>query len=954
MSPERWRIVDSIVQRALDAAPDERSAFLDRACGADAALRREVDSFLAAMADDEFLERWAGVLPPPVLRRDPPSLERVTAALEERFVVERELGRGGMATVYLARDLRQRRPVAVKVLDAELAMLLGAERFLREIELTASLQHPHILPLFDSGSADGLLYYVMPHVTGESLRARLVRERQLSVSDAARIAIEVASALEYAHKRGVVHRDVKPENILLADDGSALVADFGIALAVSHAADERITATGLSVGTPQYMAPEQARAERDLDARVDVYALGCVLYEMLAGEPPFTGPTAHAITTRVLTEAPRPLTAERPTVPPQMDAAVRIALAKLPADRFPSARAFAEALEVARTTAAPHPSPVVSAPSRRSRVIVGAVAALSILAVAAAVWGWLRAGASTPERPPSHLAIVAPDLAGLASVAHQRLIALAPDGRAVVYVARRGTAPHQLAVRPLDGLAPTVLAMREGLGNPVVTPDGRTILASVAGVKSVYRYRVDGGNEESLMGTALGTNAGWDADGAIWSAATPDGRGLARFDSSGEMTRPFATSDGDLHLHQVLPDGRHALVTRSATAWPNGPVLLFDLRTGEHKPLLNRVVIAVRYTAGYLVYVRPPDRMLLAAPFDPERHTIGSPVELATDVGVTATGAAQLAVAPNGTVAYVAFEPFSVVLVDRDGAIRVASRERRRYHGPKLSPDGRRIAVSVGTVDGGDVWILSLDDSTLTRATFDGTSIDGVWNRDPRQLTYLSGRNRQLGIYRKRLDAAAPVESLYTGRGLDHYTGTWLRDGSGLVTIMNGMRPGSGMDIALLPNGGRGPAEPLLATPFAEAYPALSPDDRWLAFVSDQSGRQEVYARPLRADGEEVRISSGGGTEPVWSPNGREVFYRSTHGADPRMMSATVRVDGARLIVTGRRALFSVSELLGSGPHANYDVTPDGRTFVMLRYTPPTHIMVIQNLPALVERMKQR
>src|SRR5688500_9994074 len=288
-------------------------------------------------------------------------IAKLGGILTGRYGVEREIGAGGMATVYLARDLRHNRKVALKVVHPELSAVLGPERFLKEIELTASLQHPHILPLFDSGSAGGLLYYVMPYVDGETLRGRLERARQLPVADAVRIASEVAAALDYAHRRGVVHRDVKPENILL-HDGSALVADFGIALAIQQAGGARMTQTGLSLGTPQYMAPEQAMGERAVDARADVYALGAVLYEMLAGEPPFAGPTAQAIVARVMTERPRPLAALRDTVPAHVDAAVRTALAKLPPDRFHSAAEFSKAIgtpgeQVAEARASSHTQP---------------------------------------------------------------------------------------------------------------------------------------------------------------------------------------------------------------------------------------------------------------------------------------------------------------------------------------------------------------------------------------------------------------------------------------------------------------------------------------------------------------------------------------------------------------------------------------------------------------------
>src|SRR5512142_2472028 len=272
------------------------------------------------------------------------AIARLTAALSDRYRIGRELGAGGMATVYLAHDVRHDRPVALKVLRPELSAILGAERFLAEIKTTANLQHPHILSLFDSGEADGLVWYVMPYVEGESLRDRLAREHQLPVDEAVRIASEVADALAYAHGHGVIHRDIKPENILL-HGGHAMVADFGIALAVSRSdGGTRMTETGMSLGTPHYMSPEQAMGEREITPKADIFALGCVLYEMLSGEPPFTGPTAQAILARVMTEEPRSLTLQRRTIPPHVEAAVRTALEKLPSDRFATAQAFNDAL----------------------------------------------------------------------------------------------------------------------------------------------------------------------------------------------------------------------------------------------------------------------------------------------------------------------------------------------------------------------------------------------------------------------------------------------------------------------------------------------------------------------------------------------------------------------------------------------------------------------------------
>jgi len=300
-------------------------------------------------------------------------------ALSGRYRIERELGRGGMATVYLAHDQRHDRPVAIKVLRPEVAAALGAERFLREIAITARLDHPHILTLIDSGAAEGFLFYVVPYVRGESLRARLQREKQLAVGEAVRITQQVAGALDHAHRHGVVHRDVKPENILL-HEGEAMVADFGIALALEAAGGgDRLTATGISIGTPEYMSPEQAEGSRALDARSDVYALGAVLYEMLAGEPPHTGPTAQAVIAKLLTQPPTRLQVVRADVPPGVAAAVARALAKVAAERFASAGAFAAALAAA---------PATRVPEQRHRTSRRHLALAAVVVLVAIGWGW--------------------------------------------------------------------------------------------------------------------------------------------------------------------------------------------------------------------------------------------------------------------------------------------------------------------------------------------------------------------------------------------------------------------------------------------------------------------------------------------------------------------------------------------------------------------------------------
>jgi eukaryotic-like serine/threonine-protein kinase len=361
-APPRWHAVSAVVDAALELPAERRAAYVAHACAEDAELRAEVEQLLRACEraerSDRFLAEPAGAFAEPVIAdldarvaaaetRGPAA---IAAALSGQYTVERELGRGGTATVYLARDTTHGRLVAVKVLRPGLATALGPERFLREIAVAAGLTHPNILPLVDSGAGarvgghgGGLLYYVMPYVDGESLRDRLRREKQLPVSDTLQIARDVAAALDHAHRNDIVHRDVKPENILL-EGGRAMVADFGLALAISAAGGDRLTETGVALGTPPYMSPEQATAEPRIDGRSDVYSLACVVYEMLAGEPPFTGSSARAVIVKRLVAPPPQLSLVRDTVPAAADRVLARALERVPAARFATAGEFVATL----------------------------------------------------------------------------------------------------------------------------------------------------------------------------------------------------------------------------------------------------------------------------------------------------------------------------------------------------------------------------------------------------------------------------------------------------------------------------------------------------------------------------------------------------------------------------------------------------------------------------------
>ena len=859
----------------------------------------------------------------------------VATSLADRYRLERELGRGGMATVYLAHDLRHDRKVAIKVLHPELAVVLGADRFLNEIRVTANLQHPHILALYDSGTTSGYLYYVMPYVDGESLRQRLTRERQLPIPDALRLAREVAEALDYAHRHGVIHRDIKPENILL-QEGRALVADFGIALAVRNAGGERITQTGLSLGTPQYMSPEQATAERELDARSDIYSLGCVLYEMLAGETPHTGPTTQSIIAKIVTDRPRPITQLRETVSTQVEAALHTALAKLPADRFRTASEMAAALAQAG------PGTVTAGVTGAGRAPRGRFWTLAIaaglLAVAVGV-GWMlgRRPATPAGTLPSQLSITASDITATA---------LVPDGSAIVYVSR-AAGSGWLAMRRLDQLEAVTLPGSPFLYNPAVSPDGRW-LAGLNLAGDPVLLPLGGPGTPRQVGAGGRAFLAWHPDGSLWLSRSPY-QNLERLvlDRDSLEVR-IAQLPRRVWLQQILDDGRTGLVVESQPGSASGPCFAINLESGVLTPLIESPIIGARYTAGFLVFVRP-DASLHAAPFDPRTLKVHGPaVAIVPGVVINGPGDPMFSVARNGTLVYAPNEPQSLVLVDRSGSARLATDARRSFHAPDFSPDGRRLAVDVITGDSRDVWVLDLQQSTLARTTFTGDGHDPVWMPDGRRITYTSHHSGEFGIYRVPPGGTAPPESLLASSSLN-YAGHWLPDGSGQLVVATDLQAGSSQDIGLVRKGGL--IEPLVATPFQEAYPDISPDGRWLVFVSDRSGESRVYVRALSGEGEQIQVSQAGGGEPVWGPNGREIFYRTIAGQPNELMVARVEAT-PEFRVLSRHSLFPVGDYSPSTPHAGYDVSPDGTRFAMVRRTAASRLVVIQNLPELIRRLQ--
>ena len=744
---------------------------------------------------------------------------RLRAALADRYAIERELGQGGMATVYLAHDVRHDRPVALKVLRPELAAVIGAKRFLAEIRTTANLQHPHILPLHDSGEVSGTAFYVMPYVEGESLRDRLAREKQLPIADAVSIALEVADALGYAHEHGVIHRDIKPENILL-QRGHALVADFGIALAVSRSeGGTRMTETGMSLGTPHYMSPEQAMGERELTGRSDVYALGCVLYEMLVGEPPFTGPTAQAVLAKVMTAEPVPVAEFRKTVPANVAAAVHTALQKIPADRCATASEFAAALT--RSDAVPTRS---GRPPGRGMRPTGAWVpgwAMGVGAAALAAAGfWL--GMSL-----SHRGAPAPPIAGFGRATKVTFDpgleiqpAISPDGRSVAYAAGTSVA-LRIFVRQVTGGRAIALTndSAEVESDPSWSPDGTRILFRTRG--GVFSAPSSGGEARPEIPAP--------PQGEIVSAAwAPDGRTIA-----------YVVGDSLLLWADQHRERRVATIRDpSRCIWsPDG----------------GRIACA----SGNSFYLAPG---ILFSNLSPSRIVV---VRVRDGAAATVTDSTSLNQSPvwsqDGRWLY--------YVSDRDGprdlfAVRMASGGQAE-DGPlrlttglgaqsfSLSADGSRLAYSVFAASS-NVWSLPLpthppvsaQGATLVTSGSQviealTVSLDGKW------LVYHSDLTGKGQVYRLALPHGSPER--LTSDAFDDYQPDLSPDDREVA--FHTMRTGS-RDIFVQPLDGS-PLQQVTSSPHEEAVPRWSPDGTALAFYDNRD--QGGISRSRRANAAKSR-----------------------------------------------------------------------------------------------------
>jgi serine/threonine-protein kinase len=873
-------------------------------------------------------------------------LPQLQAALADRYRIERVLGAGGMATVYLAEDLKHQRKVAVKVLRPELAHALGPERFLREIATTANLHHPHILPLYDSGEARDpgdpmgrpYLYYVMPLVEGESLRQRLTREKQLPLDDALRIAREVADALSYAHGHGVIHRDIKPENILL-ESGHALVADFGVARAVSSAGADRLTETGLAVGTPAYMSPEQAAGQRDLDGRSDLYALGCVLYEMLAGQPPFTGPTVASIVHQHLTATPPPITQVRPAVPGIVAAALTRALAKNPADRFNPVGQFAEAL----STSQPLPSPVIPKFSGRRTVLTSLVALAILTAVVVAT---LRLGRGDSRLTIGQTVQVTRD-PGL-----EVDPALSPDGSLVAYAAGP-VSRMQIFVRQVASGGGRTIALTsdtsQGYRWPRWSPDGSRIAyqndAGIAVVPALggqprLVVRLEAQSAEST------TSAFTRLAGFAWS---PDGRRIAYSTGIGTDITVVPVEGGpathlkgfrDVHSLTWSPDG-----TRLAGVAGN-PVFVFGGAYFGNEVASSIWVIPLDGSPAIPVI---DDRHLNVSPqWAPDgRHLFwvsdrggsrdvyrirlnaagapaGQPERLTTGadphtIGLSADGR-QLAYARFRTLSNIWSIPVPSSGPVSIAAARPVTTGDQSIEAVDVTRDGRWLVFNSDRNGSWQIYKMPAAGGEATQLTTDSAgAYSPAWSPDGHQIAFHSMRAGNRDLYTMAPDGSGLVQR--TSKPAHELDPTWSRDGHALLAevIPAGPEAGSASNFlaastfVLVPLDGT--ATRTIAVPGDFAH--WSPTQDLIAFHSTDGLRVMTLAGesrllvPNSPTGEEAFYAA-------WSPDGKTVYYvaKGPHGSSIRAVPAAG--GPSRLLVRFDDP---------TRQHARYGFSTDGRTF---------------------------
>jgi len=871
------------------------------------------------------------------------------------------IGAGGMGEVYRARDAKLGRDVALKVLpDAFARDAERMARFQREAKVLASLNHPNIASIYgleDSGSTHAL---VMELVEGPTLADR-IRTGPIPISEALPIAKQMCEALEYAHERGIVHRDLKPANVKVTDDDAVKVLDFGLAKAIegdaasidistSPTMSRMATLAGVLLGTAAYMSPEQAKGKA-VDRRADIWAFGCVLYEMLTGQMAFRGESVTETLAAVIRAEP-----DWSQLPAATPIRVRVLLQRcLQKDPKQRLRDIGDArISLDEVLAgAPEPSAVAATPTSASigrRAVVLSLGTLLLGAAIASLGTWILKPAPTPPpQPVTRAVITLPPGQQLAGLDSGPAVALSPDGTHLAYVATQ-SGTQQIYLRAMDSLASKPIPGTEGAIEPFFSPDGQWLGFFADG--KLKKVSVSGGAALAIGKAPQPRGASWSSQGMIAFAPTI-AQPLQQVAAAGGTPRlpagPGEGSSGYL-WPEFLPGDKAVLF--AARVVDGSGVAVQSIVTGDRRNLIPEGTQPRYALSGHLVYAQAAS--LMAVPFDPQRLEVtGTAVPVVEGILQSPTGAAQYSISSTGSLVYVSGTAQSaqgkLVWVSRNGAVQPLAAPAHAYRYPRLSADGRQVAVTIQEQEP-QIWLYNLSRDTLTRLTFEGNSnVAPSWTPDGKRIAFESNKDGATNIYWQLADGSGWLERLNTSE-YSQVPSSWSADGQLLAFIE--INPTTGYDIWVLRMGDRR-ARPFLRTPFTEGAPQFSPDGRWLAYTSDESGRLEVYVQPYPGPGGKWQISTDGGTEPVWNRNGRELFYRS----GDKMMAVDIATQPS--FVAGKpRMLFQGQYVLNTPPSSIpfYDVSADGQRFLMLMpseqgQAAPTQINVVLNW---FEELKRR
>jgi Tol biopolymer transport system component len=865
------------------------------------------------------------------------------------------LGAGGMGEVYQAHDTKLARDVAIKVLPEAFAHDPDRlSRFQREAKMLAALNHPAIATIYGLEQSNGTSYLVMELVSGETLQQRLAREGRLPAEEALGICRQIADALEAAHERGIIHRDLKPANVKVTAEGKVKVLDFGLAKAFaggessngpsnSPTLSAAGTMQGVILGTAAYMSPEQARGKA-VDKRTDIWAFGCVLFELLTGQQAFHGDTVTEILAAVLRGEPD-WTALPAAAPTKVRDLLRRCLQK---DKTLRLRDAGDAgIEIQEALAAPIVGPMATDPATRGwRLAVVLSLSVLVAAVIAGLAGWSLKPAA--PRPVTRFTITLPPGQQLAGLNNGPVVALSPDGTRLAYVASLG-GTQQLYLRAMDTLEARPVPGTEGAVTPVFSPDGQA-LGFFAGAK-LKTISVSGGSALSLVDSSFSLGASWGSQGML--AFAPGPTGLQLVSDLGGAPQPLThLENGEIGQAwpEFLPGGKAVLFVAGRPG--DSQIAVQSVGTGGRRNLIQGGNQPRYALSGHLLYAQ--GGTLLAVPFDSQRLTVtGATVPVVEGVLQTSTSggaATHYSVSATGSLVYVPgstqVAQRSLVWVDRKGQEHALPAPVRPYWNPRLSPNDNeeRVAVALGDSER-QIWVYDLARDTLAPLTLQGSYNNMVaWTPDGKRIAFESNKDGPLNLFSQLADGSGGPARLTTSQ-FTQLPSSWSPDG--LLAFIE-INPTTGVDIWVL--GSNHEARPFLSERSNESAPQFSPDGRWLAYISDESGRNEIYVQPYPGPGRKWHISTDGGTEPVWNRNGRELFYRRGN----RMMAVDITTQSG--FTAGKPHMVFEGPYLAPGTFPNYDVSVDGQRFLMLKPTEqaqlaPTQINVVLNW---AEELKQR